>query len=327
MENVKIEILQKMKNRLDKNELEELSSVLDLVLYKYQIKEKKEELVVYDDSNIAKLKKFIATKRLEGLAESTLQQYYRQINNMLETIGKPIHEIHTDDIRYYLSFYREQRKISKVTVNNMRRYLSTFFSWCMDEDIIQKNPMRRIKQIKQEKIVKEPFSEVQMELIRNTVSSARDRALVEIFYSTGCRVSEVVHIDLNDIDFAHNKVVVNGKGNKQREVYITEKAMFWLTKYLRERTDNNIALFIGKGGKRLQKSGVENVFRHIGRKAKIEKVHPHRFRRTIATNLLNKGMPVQDVQQMLGHSSLDTTMLYCKVNSENVKAEHKKYAT
>lgn len=326
MEELRNDIMQRMQGIITEEMLGKLGNVLDIAFHGYCIEKRSEELVVYDDSNTSKLRKFIATKRLEGLSESTLEQYYRHVNNMLNRIGKPLEKIETDDIRYYLSVYQEERKISKVTVNNMRRYLSTFFRWCTDEDIIQKNPMRRIKQIKQQKTVKEPFSDIEMEQIRQASGRVRDRALVEFLYSTGCRVSEVVHIDLNDIDFVHNSVVVTGKGNKQRKVYITDKAMYWLKKYLGNRKDNNVALFVGKGRKRLCKAGIESILKKIGNASGVGKVHPHRFRRTIATNLINKGMPIQEVQQMLGHSSMDTTMIYCKVDSNNVKAAHRKYA-
>lgn len=325
MEKIKMEILQRMQEALSDQQFLKLKNVLEIVLQDHAAEEGKQEIVPGNTNELI-IRQFIASKKLEGLSYSTLEQYHRAILNMVETVGKQIVDIETNDIRYYLSMYQEKRKVSKVTINNMRRYFSTFFGWCTDEDIIQKNPMRRIKQIKQEKTVKEPFSEIEMEQLRQAAKKVRDRALVEFLYSTGCRVSEVMRIDLKDVDFVHNSVVVTGKGNKQREVYITEKAMYWLKKYLSERKDNVSALFTGKGKKRLGKPGIEAVLTKIGQTAGISKVHPHRFRRTIATNLINKGMPIQDVQQILGHSSLDTTMIYCKVDKENVKAAHKKYA-
>ena len=326
MEELRKAVMQRMYGVLNEEQLEKLGNVLDVAMHDFRIDKKKEEIVVYDDSNDSKIKRFIATKRLEGLAESSLEQYYRTVSNMLESIGKPLEKVETDDIRYYLSMYQEQRKVSKVTLNNMRRYLSTFFQWFTDEDIICKNPMRRIKAIKQQRMIKEPFSDVEMEKIRQASGSIRNRALVEFLYTTGCRVSEVVALDLNNINFANNSVIVTGKGNKQREVYISDKAMYWMNRYISGRSDENSALFIGKGKKRLDKAGIESTVRKIGISAGVEKVHPHRFRRTIATNLLNKGMPVQEVQQMLGHSKVDTTMIYCKVDKNNVQAAHRKYA-
>lgn len=326
MEELRQAVMQRMCGVLNDNQLENLGNVLDVVMHDFRIERKQEEIVIYDDGNESKVKRFIATKRLEGLAESSLEQYYRTVSTFLDSIGKPVEKIETDDIRYYLSMYKEHRNVSKVTLDNMRRYLSTFFCWCADEDIIGKNPMRRIKAIKKQKTIKEPFSDVEMEKIRQSSGSIRNRALVEFLYTTGCRVSEVVNIDLVNIDFAHNTVVVTGKGNKQREVYISDKAMYWLNRYVSSRKDSNNALFLGKGHKRLSKAGIEASVRKIGISAGVQNVHPHRFRRTIATNLINKGMPVQEVQQMLGHSKVDTTMIYCKVDKNNVQAAHRKYA-
>lgn len=326
MEELRREILQKMHGVLTEEQEEKLRNALDIALYRYRIESKTEEVAIYDNSNDSKIKRFIATKRLEGLSDSTLEQYYRTVTNLVQTLGKHIADITTDDIRYYLSIYQEKRKVSKVTINNMRRYFSTFFGWCCDEDIIEKNPMRRIKAIKQQKVIKEPFSDVEMEKIRQSANKVRNRALVEFLYTTGCRVSEVVGININHVDFSKCAVVVTGKGNKQREVYITDRAMYWLKMYLDGRRDNNIALFIGKGCKRLNKAGIESVVKNIGKKAGISNVHPHRFRRTLATDLINKGMPIQEVQQLLGHTSVDTTMVYCTIDRNNVQSGHRKFA-
>ena len=319
-------IIQRVCTFLNGEQLERLENVLDIVMYNFNISVKKSEIIVYDNSNEATLKKFIATKRLEGLKKDSLEQYYRSVNNMFKEFNKPLNEINTDDIRYYLSMYQEKRKVTKATLNNTRRYLSTFFTWCTDEDIISKNPMRRIKAIKQQKIIKEPFSEMEMEQIRNSADSIRNRALIEFLYSTGCRVSEVSRVNIDDIDFEHKSLMVIGKGDKQREVYITDKAMYWMKKYLSLRNDTGTSLFVGRKNNALQKAGIEAVVRKIGKKAGVKKVHPHRFRRTMATNLINKGMAIQEVQQILGHEKIDTTMIYCKVDKSNVQNSHKRYA-
>ena len=319
-------IIQKVCTFLNGEQIEKLENVLDIVMYNFNINVKKSEIIVYDNSNESTLKKFIATKRLEGLADDTLGQYYRTVNNMFKELEKPLQDIKTDDIRYYLSIYQERRKVGKVTLNNTRRYLSTFFSWCTDEDIINKNPMRRIKTIKQQKTIKEPFSDMEMEQIRNSANTVRNRALIEFLYSTGCRVSEVSRVEINDIDFVNNSLLVIGKGNKQREVYITDKAMYWIKKYISSRNDSKTSLFIGKGSEPLKKAGIEAIVKKVGKLAGVKKVHPHRFRRTMATNLINKGMPVQEVQQILGHEKLDTTMIYCKIDKANIQSAHRKYA-
>lgn len=319
------EVINQLAPEFPEDKLIKIRDTLYIKLISYKLQKKKDELILFDNDNEIKLKKFIATKRLEGLSENTLVQYHRTITNLLDTLNKPINRITTDDIRFYLSVYHDERKVSKVTLNNMRRYFSSFFSWCCDEDIIDKNPMRRIKAIKQQKVIKEPFSDVEMEKIRESTESLRDRALIEFLYSTGCRVSEVVGLDKSNVDFIHNSVVVNGKGNKQREVYISDTAMYWIEKYLHSREDDSPALFSGKRTPRIQKAGIEETLRRIGRKSGVENVHPHRFRRTVATNLINRGMPVQEVQQILGHSKLDTTMIYCKVDKKNIQASHRKF--
>ena len=320
------EIVDMMADDLSADQIKKLRNVLHIKLKEYSIEKLISKIPWNSDCNISKLNKFISTKRLEGLSENSLEQYSRAIKNLFKEIQKPLDMINTDDIRYYLSKYNEERKVSNVTLNNMRRYFSTFFQWCSDEDIIEKNPMRRIKTIKQFKAIKEPFSDIEMEKIRQASGNLRNKALIEFLYSTGCRVSEVVGLNIKNVDFIHNSVIVNGKGNKQREVYISDKAMYWLNKYINSRKDNDSALFMGKGSKRLQKAGIEAALRKIGQVASVEKVHPHRFRRTLATNLINKGMPVQEVQQILGHSKIDTTMIYCTVDKNNVQAAHRKYA-
>lgn len=323
MEKIKFEVLRRMQGELSTEQLAKLKNVLDIVLYQGQ--EESTEIIEFDGFNENILRKFIATKRLEGISENSLDQYKRTALNLFDFIQKNICNITSNDIRYYLSFYEENRKVSKVTIDNMRRYLSSFFGWCSDEDIIEKNPMKRIKAIKFQKIIKDPFTDEEMEKIRCGCKTLRDRTLVEFLYSTGCRVSEVVSINLSSIDFVNKTIVVNGKGNKQREVYISEKAMYWLNKYIQSRKDTNNALFVGKRTNRLSKAGIEAALKKIGNYSSVSNVHPHRFRRTIATNLINKGMNIQDVKQILGHAKIETTMIYCKIDKNNVKAAHKKY--
>ena len=215
------EIVDMMANDLSADQIKKLRNVLHIKLKEYSIEKLISKIPWNSDCNISKLNKFIATKRLEGLSENSLEQYSRAIKNLFKEIQKPLDMMNTDDIRYYLSKYNEERKVSNVTLNNMRRYFSTFFQWCSDEDIIEKNPMRRIKTIKQFKAIKEPFSDIEMEKIRQASGNLRNKALIEFLYSTGCRVSEVVGLNIKNVDFIHNSVIVNGKGNKQREVYIS----------------------------------------------------------------------------------------------------------
>lgn len=265
--------------------------------------------------------------RLEGHSDRTLEQYRDAVVKLLEDIPKDFAEIRTNDIRFHLAKYQSTHKVSSVTVDNKRRFLSTFFAWLTAEEIISKNPMLRIKRIKQKKVDKKPFSAAEMEKIRDCLKTSREKALVEFMLSTGCRVSEVAHLRMENIDFRTGECTVLGKGNKERTVYISDNAMYYLQRYLAERSWNaSSPLFLNKRGTGMSKCSIEHLVRQIGRRAGVEKVHPHRFRRTMATNAAKRGLPIQYIQAILGHSKIDTTMIYCNVNKESVKAAYLKVA-
>lgn len=318
------EILMGMQSTLDDKQIAKLKTVLDVALFGYHIEKKQYEVAIYDDSNHKLIKQYIASKRLSGLSEKSLEQYRRTVTCFLETVGKPISEIKSMDIRGFLAMYQAQKQISNRTLENYRTYLSGFFIWLVNEEIISANPMAKVTKIKEPKRKREPFSDEEMERLRANADDIRDRAMIEFLYSTGCRVSEMVELNVNKIDFYNSSTVAHGKGEKDRQVYITESAMFWLKSYLRTRTDNDNALFIGNRG-RLSKEGVEYIIRKIGIKCGVN-AFPHRFRHTFATNLAKRGMPVQEIQKLLGHSSISTTMVYCDINEDDVKHSHKKYA-
>lgn len=325
-ERFRCEMLEAMGTVLGDVALRKLDNVITVLFNRYEIKEKSHELVIFDGGNDRLINQFIASMRLEGKSENTLTQYHRAIRQLLDDLGKNITDITTNDIRYHLSMYQEQRNVSKVTIDNKRRFLSSFFSWLTTEEYIVKNPMLRIKKISQTKVIKKPFTDNELERIREVVNKKRDKALIEFLLSTGCRVSEVVGLNIEDINTVKGECTVLGKGNKERTVYISEKSMYYLMEYLSSRHDDNKALFVGKCEKRLSKQAIEQLFRNIGKRARVDKVHPHRFRRTFATNALNKGMPIQHVQKILGHTSMDTTMVYCSVDNDSIKLEHKKVA-
>ena len=249
---------------------------------------------------------------------------------MFTEIEKNVIDITKNDIRYHLAKYQTTRKVKNVTVDNRRRNLSSFFSWLTKEEYIDKNPMLRIAKIKSEIEVKIPFSDNDLERLRVSASitrnGKRDRALIEFLMSTGCRVSEVVELDLTNVDFLKGECIVHGKGNKDRKVYISDKCMYYLNEYLTTRKFQSNILFTSKTGGRWSEQSIESIIRTIAQKAKVENAHPHRFRRTFATNALNRGMPVQHLQKILGHNSLDTTMIYCQIDDELIKFEHKKVA-
>ena len=278
-------------------------------------------------SDCGLLESFVAAKRIEGCSEKSLKYYATTISMMIKTIGKPIVHIMTDDLREYLSGYQKLRQSSKVTIDNIRRIMSSFFTWLEDEDYIIKSPVRRIHKIKTGKTVKETYSDEALELMRDSCTTLRDLAMIDFLASTGIRVGEMVGLNCDDINFLERACVVTGKGNKQREVYFDARAKIHLQNYLASRTDTNPALFttLTKPHDRLQIGGVELRLREIGKKLGIPKVHPHKFRRTLATMAIDKGMPIEQLQQLLGHQKIDTTLQYAMVKQQNVKIAHRKY--
>ena len=297
--------------------------VLVIQLNNYELTERCTEVAVRDDSAEGMLNKYLATKRVEGTEESTLKRYREQALHLLRYIGKPLDKITTDDIRFYLSVKRQRDKVQNVTLDGMRRCYSSFFGWLVAEGIIDRNPCATLAQIKSPKTIKKPYSAVEMEKIRQVCSStrnlSRNLALVDFLYRTGCRVSEVVHLDISDIDFDKRECIVLGKGSKERKVYLTEVAAMHLREYLNGRTDTCEALFVGRG-RRLGKNGMESAIRTLGKRAGGSKAHPHRYRRTLATNLADRGMTLQDVAAILGHADLKTTQVYCYVSQKNVES-------
>ena len=278
-------------------------------------------------NNADALKLFIDAKRIEGCSEKSLNYYRTTLEITLKKVCKDYFLINTEDLRGFLSVYKEQKNISKITIDNIRRIISTFFSWLENEDYISKSPCRRIHKVRTGKVVKEVYSDETIELIKQATKNKRDLAIIEILMSTGIRVGELVKLNLNDIDFEGKECIVLGKGNKQRKVYFDAKTKIHLKQYLDSRKDDNEALFVSllKPYKRLEISGVEIMLRKIGRKIGINKVHPHKFRRTLATKAIDKGMPIEQVQHLLGHAKIDTTLEYAMVDDNNVKISHKKY--
>lgn len=270
---------------------------------------------------------FIAAKRVEGCSEKSLRYYESTIRNMLDDIKKPERQITTDDLRIYLDNYQRRGTVSKVTLDNVRRILSSFFSWLEDEDYIIKSPVRRIHKVKTGKTVKETYTDEALEVMRDHCDNMRDLAMIDLLASTGMRVGELVKLNRQDVDFENRECIVFGKGDKERKVYFDARTKIHLQKYLSERTDSNEALFVSllKPYNRLLISGVEIRLRKFGFELSIHKVHPHKFRRTLATMAIDKGMPIEQVQHLLGHSSIDTTLQYAMVNQSNVKTSCKRF--
>lgn len=278
-------------------------------------------------SNAQYLEMFLMAKRIEGCSERTIAYYKVTAEKMLENITKPLRKMTTEDLRSYLSFYQSQNGCSKITVDNVRRNLSSFFSWLEEEDHILKSPIRRIHKIKSKTTVKETITDENIEKLRDGCAEVRDLAIIDLLYSTGIRVGELVNLDIEDINFEERECIVYGKGDKERKVYFDARTKLHLQLYLQSRNDDNRALFVtlDKPHARLKISGVEIRLRKLGRKLNMERIHPHKFRRTMATRAIDKGMPIEQVQKLLGHQQIDTTMKYAMVNQTNVKMSHRKF--
>lgn len=277
--------------------------------------------------NLDYLNMFVSAKTIEGCSERTINYYKSTICNMLKSVDMPIRQITTEIMRDYLTKYQGENNCGKVTIDNIRRNLSSFFSWMEDEDYIVKSPIRRIHKVRTGTTVKETFSDENIEILRDGCLEKRDLAIIDLLYSTGMRVGELVNLDIDDINFEERECIVYGKGNKERKVYFDARTKLHLQNYIKSREDNNPALFVSlnKPYDRLKISGVEIRLRQLGRRLNIERVHPHKFRRSMATKAIDKGMPIEQVQRLLGHQQIDTTMHYAMVNQNNVKISHRKF--
>lgn len=320
-------ILQAMAPEVTELQLEKLQRILYIKADMYEIQERCTEVAIQDHSSEGLLRRFLAAKRLEGKAESTIRQYYLVLSQLIHGLRVPIHEVGIYDLRFYFSVYKEQHKVGNRTLDNMRKYCSSFFGWLSDEGLIGENPARGLKSIKYIKTVKQAFSDEERELLKNSCENLRDLALTEVLYASGLRVSELVSLNRNDIDFISREAVVLGKGGKERRFYLSRVSCLYLKRYLETRKDTCPALFTGlrAPARRLTKNGVEAALRRLGRRAEVEKVHPHRYRRTLATNLIDRGANIQDVQQILGHADIRTTQIYYCVNQERVRHSYEKY--
>ena len=317
-------IIQQMLQHLDNVQLQRLKSVLEHELFDCEIKTqtKSDE----DDGNQL-IDSFITAKRIEGCSEKTLKYYRTTIENMAEAVGKSVRHIQTEDLRTYLTNYKQKNSPSRVTIDNIRRSLSSFFSWLEDEDYIIKSPVRRIHKVKTATNVKETYTDEDLEKMRDNCVELRDLAIIDMLASTGMRIGEMVLLNKADIDFNERECVVFGKGDKERVVYFDARTKIHLQNYINSRTDENPALFVTLRSpfERIKIGGIETRLRKMGKELEIEKVHPHKFRRTLATMAIDKGMPIEQLQQLLGHKRIDTTLQYAMVKQSNVKQAHRKY--
>lgn len=318
------EVLQQMLLVLDNAQLRQLQKALEVALENYEISSCSSQ---YDHDESEFIGKFIAAKRIEGCSEKTLRYYQTTIEAMSLSIGKGVCHIQTEDLRDYLTKYQADRCSSRVTIDNIRRILSSFFAWLEDEDYIIKSPVRRIHKVKTALNIKETYTDEELERMRDSCEELRDLAMIDMLASTGMRVGEMVLLNRDDINFTERECVVLGKGDKERVVYFDARAKLHLQEYLDSRSDANPALFVSLRSphERITIGGIEQRLRDIGKQLNIPKVHPHKFRRTLATMAIDKGMPIEQLQRLLGHQRIDTTLQYAMVKQNNVKMAHKKY--
>ena len=321
------QVTEAMSGALTVDQMTQLSSVLLQTLSSYTLiadGDKVQEDII---SNNRLLEIFLSAKLVEGCSQKTIKYYETTIRQLFRYMPKAVKEYTTDDLRAYLAVFQKKHKSSKVTIDNIRRIFSSFFSWLEDEDFILKSPVRRIHKVKTGEQVKETISDENMEILRDNCKNIRDLAIIDLLSSTGMRVGELVKLNRADVNFQERECIVFGKGNKERMVYFNARAKIHLQQYLKSRKDKNQALFVtlDKPHERLQISGVEVRLRQLGRSLKVPRIHPHKFRRTLATMAIDKGMPVEQVQKLLGHVKIDTTMRYAMVNQTNVKLSHRKF--
>lgn len=318
------EIVQKMLPYLDNAQMQKLQETLQYTLFNYEITG---DIKAEEDDTQKLVESFLYAKRIEGCSEKTIKYYSATIEAMLVTVDKGVRHIHTDDLRAYLTNYQENHGSSRVTIDNIRRILSSFFSWLEDEDYILKSPVRRIHKVKTATNIKETYTDEELEKMRDNCTELRDLAIIDMLASTGMRIGEMVLLNKADIKFNERECIVFGKGDKERVVYFDARTKIHLQNYINSRTDDNSALFVTLRAPhtRITIGGIESRLREMGRILEIEKVHPHKFRRTLATMAIDKGMPIEQLQQLLGHKRIDTTLRYAMVKQSNVKQAHRKY--
>lgn len=311
----------------DPEQANRVKTALYVVLDKYEITQRSTEVRVSDNSWTDDLRRFCERKQLSGKSDGTIGRYKYILTKVLGYINKPVAEVTEGDLNDYIEKYKMFRQVSNCTLEGTRLCISSFFTWLHERGFIPRNPSRGIDPIKVPKTVKRAYSDEELEKIKQACKNLRDKAIVEFLYTTGVRISEMTALNRDDICIKEKTIIVYGKGAKEREVYLTDVSSMYLSAYLFQRKDNSEALFVSdkKPYKRLSASGVRGMLKAIGKRTGIDKVHPHRFRTTCATNLLRKGMPIEEVSQILGHEKLDTTRLYALVDKDKVKADHRRY--
>jgi len=325
-EEVKNTIVAGMIPFLTNEQLRNLMDVVERAFIGVELSQSEPSKTSFIDMN-STLQSFLSAKQVEGCSEKTISYYSKTIQAMLNNVGKIPQHISTEDLRLYLTEYQINRSASKVTIDNIRRILSSFFSWLEDEDFIIKSPVRRIHKVKTNKVIKDTYSDETLELIRDSCDCSRDLALIDLLASSGIRIGELVNLNRDDINFNEREFIVFGKGGKERQAYFDARTKIHLQEYINARKDENSALFVSLKApyNRLTIGGIGSRLHKLGEQLNIKKVHPHKFRRTMATSAIDKGMPIEQVQRLLGHQKIDTTLHYAMVKQSNVKIAHRRF--
>jgi len=318
-----------LQNYITPDNMQSAKNVIVGCCYDYSISRKETGLIVTDDFNIRAMKQFIATKRIEGRSEKTLERYQMFIQKLIDFYPDlTFRDMTTSNLRFFLAMYQEKGGGSNTSMDGIRRIYTSFFNWMADEDIIQKSPAKRLSKIKHDTMKEEPFTEWEMESLMLSAKTIKDKAILEFMYSTACRVSELCKTDLSDIDFVKKHVVLHGKGAKDRIVPLTDKSMFYINEYLKRRGDEDkcSALFITsrKPYRRVTEDSIRRKLAMIARLADVKHAHPHRYRVTRITTLLKRGMKLEEVQVIAGHTDISTTAMYNRSDMSLVESEFRR---
>lgn len=327
-ENFKSQLVGRLADHFDVANMNYIIEQLDIVMYQYDVIQKERGVILYENGIPEIVKNFIACKKVQGMSNGSIENYYLIMTKFFQFIQKPLDKIDTNDVRVFLFNYQEARQISNRTLDQYQTIIKSFFTWCCDENYLERDITRKLKPIKYERKQREALNQLELEILRNVCETSRDRALVEFMYSTGCRVSELCNVKLNDIDWNEKKVLLFGKGSKYRTSYLNDKSIYYLKEYLQDRKGDSQYVFVSERApfNRIQKDGVDKRFRYLSKRANLGKdITPHVLRHTTATVGLQNGMPVTDVQKILGHSRLDTTIIYAEVSQFEVQNNHRKY--
>ena len=322
-------VLNDMDPILTSRQLTELHNVLQNTIQNYSIssEDKLYKDIDYHEVNDYLLKQFLEGKRLAGLSERTLEAYKGYLTYVINHLKKGFDSLTHEDIQDFFSFLIEVNHSSMVSVDNYRRVLNSFYNYCVNNGLLYKNPVLKIGAIKKVKKVKQAFSYEEIIYLRENLRNLRDKAIFELLLSSGMRVGELVSLNHKDLNMTERTVIVHGKGDKEREVFFNELAKVSINRYLESRDDTNPALFvtINRPHTRLGVTGVETMLRNVGKRAGVNKVHPHRFRRHFATSMIHKGVHIEQVQKLLGHAEIATTQMYIVNDDDEIKYNHKRY--